>query len=355
MHSKHDIVMKIPRSLIFTWILAMFFMHSVAFGAKQPPPFGQSLEWNTGSEDPSLDALAGKSVLVMFYQSWCPISNGWSGELFSQMTKAYGDDPRVALIAIKTDGGSMSDALKYLSDRTDTSKWMVAVDEGGVYQQQAMGKDELYKFMWVNPQGEIGEAGSSGMFIKGKKNKEFSLATKQSQQTYFKGTWKVIPDGKELDGALDDAVVLSEKGLFISALSEVAKVSSSAPKKDVLALRQAIAGRVEKSVAKHKAVVEDEASDNRYLSFLALEKIVESFGASAPGIAAKEVVSTHDRSSWVAAEKKAASDYESIMRRAERADDARSRERIKKALAKLAEEFPDTTYGRIAASGAKGG
>jgi predicted negative regulator of RcsB-dependent stress response len=55
----------------------------------------------------------------------------------------------------------------------------------------------------------------------------------------------------------------------------------------------------------------------------------------------------------VATEKEAADDYESIMRRATRADDQRSRERISKALLKLSEEFPNTVYGRIAASAVK--
>ncbi|MDP4899148.1 MAG: redoxin domain-containing protein [Akkermansiaceae bacterium] len=348
--------MKIPRLVLSVCVLAMLFMHSHAFGAKQAPPFGESLEWNTGSdENPSLDALAGKSVIVMFFQSWCPICNGWSGELFKQVGDAYGDDPKVVLIAIKTDGGDVDDALKYLSSRTDTDKWLVAVDKGGVYQSQALGRNELYQYMWVKPNGEIGEDDGSGSFLTGPGPKRFVIAHSKDAKKYKQGTWKVIPDSVKLDGALDGAVDLAEKGLFLSALAEVSKVSSSAPEEDVAKLRDAIANRVSKSVEKHKLVVEEEESENRYLSLLALEKIVESFGSSAPGVAAKEVVSAHESTSWVADEREAASDYESIMRRAERADDARSRERITKALAKLAEEFPNTTYGRIAASAAKGG
>ena len=346
--------MKIIRSIFCILFSVLFCTHSVALAGKQAPPFGESLEWNTGSEDPSLDALAGKSVLVMFFQDWCGICNGWSGQLFDQMTKAYGDDPRVVLIAIKTDGGDMSEALGYLSERTDVSKWMVAVDDGGVYQQQAMGEDKLYQYIWVTPEGEIGESGKSGMFYGGAKAKRFAVAEDKAQKNYFKGTYGIVPEGVELDGELDEAVALADKGLLLSALREVAEVSSSAPEEDVAVFRKTIAGLVKKSVTRHKAVVEDESSESRFMSFLALEKIVEDFGSSAPGVAAKEVVSANDRSSWVADEKEAASDYESIMRRAERADDERSRARIAKALAKLAEEFPETVYGRIAASAAKG-
>lgn len=345
--------MKNMISLFFAGSLIAAICSPAADAARQAPPFGASLEWNTGSESPSLDALAGKSVLVMFYQNWCPICNKWSGELFDQITKTYGDDPKVVLVAIKTDGGSMREALKYLSERTDEEKWLVALDEGGVYQQQALGRNKLYEYIWVTPKGEIGEEGKSGTFTSGSNPKEFTLARADSAKKYRAGTSTVISGGKDMDPALAPAVELAEKGLFLSALGQAAKVSSSADKEDVAAFRKAIASKVESAVAMHKTVVENESSENRYLSFLSLQRIAENFGSSAPGVAAKEVVSTHDRSSWVANENEAASDYESIMRRAERADDERSLARIAKALAKLAEEFPDTVYGRMAASGGK--
>ena len=350
----HARAMKNMISLMCAGALISVGFSPVADAAKQAPPFGASLEWNTGSESPSLDALAGKSVLLMFYQSWCPICNKWSGQLFDQLTKTYGDDPKVVLVAIKTDGGSMSDALNYLSERTDKDKWLVAVDEGGIYQQQVLGRDKLYEYAWVNPKGEIGENGGSGTYASGSNPKEFTLARADSAKKFRAGTSTVIPAGKKLDAALDPAVALAEKGLFVSALGQAAKVSSSAAKEDVAAFRKAIASRVENAVATHKAVVEDESSENRYLSFLSLQGIAENFGSSAPGIAAKNVVSAHGKSSWVKVEEEAASDYQSILRRAERADDERSRTRITKALAKLAEEYPDTVYGRMAASGAKG-
>lgn len=340
-------------SLIITLLVASCF-YSIGNAAKIAPPFGRSLEWNTGREAPSLDALAGKSVLMIFFQSWCPICNKWSGGLFEQMTKEYGDDPSVVLVAIKTDGGSMSSALDYLSERTDADKWMVAIDEGGVYQQQALGRDKLYEFMWVKPDGKVGDIGNAGTWMNDSDPKKFILAIPQESKKFRKGTWSVIPKKMKLAGGLDDAVDLAEKGLLISALGEASKVSTSVPKEDLGAFRKAIAKHVEKSVEMNKAIVEDEKSEARYLAFLSLQGIAENFGSSAPGIAAKSVVSAHDRSSWVAAEEEAASDYESIMRRAKRADDERSRARITRALEKLAEEFPETVYGRLAASGAKG-
>jgi hypothetical protein len=108
--------------------------------AKQPPPFGDSITWETGKESPTLEGMRGKSVLVLFFQSWCGICNGWSPGLFEQLGKAYGSDPQVVLIALKTDGGSLSDAREYMKSRTDPDLWLVGVDESAAYYRQASGR-----------------------------------------------------------------------------------------------------------------------------------------------------------------------------------------------------------------------
>ena len=49
-------------AICYSVLFALIFPNG-ANAARQAPPFGDSLDWNTGSESPSLDALAGKSVL----------------------------------------------------------------------------------------------------------------------------------------------------------------------------------------------------------------------------------------------------------------------------------------------------
>lgn len=229
---------------------------SVGWAAKLPPPFGDSLEWNTGRESPGLDALTGKSVLVVFFQSWCPICNGWSGEFFKQMTETYGDDPGVVLMAIKTDGGSMREAVGYIEERADVEKWMVAVDKGGAYLQQALGRDKLYEYMWVGPDGRIGGEGEAGRYRTGSDPKEFMLARPDQAKNFRKGTGRLIPADKELDDALGKAVTLAEKGLFTNALGEAAKATSPGLEEDVATLREIIATRMDAVVATHKANLE---------------------------------------------------------------------------------------------------
>lgn len=344
-------------SSVMTRLPAKSFLLSVAaalltalpLAAAQAPPFGNSLTWETGREGPSLEALRGKSVLVVFFQSWCGICNGWSGGLFKQLGETYQDDPRVVLVAIKTDGGSTNDAVDYLKSRTDPDHWLVAVDDNATYHRQATGKNSLYYYMWVTPEGAIGEMAKSGTYLTGSNPKAFTLATPKSKEKFQKGASALMPADPPFAEALKPAIRRAEQGLFLTALKEVSRLSSdSALKDDVARFRKCIAARLEAVVATHAKTLEDEGNEGRYLAYLSLCSIADDFGSSAPGKAARQAASAQESSSWLSDEKEAQRDYESTMRRAARADDERSKARIKRALEKIADEYPDTTYGRIA-------
>lgn len=318
--------------------------------AKQPPPFGDSISWTTGKEAPSLEGMRGKSVLILFFQSWCGICNGWSPDLFEQLGKAYGNDPKVVLIALKTDGGSMDDALDYMKSRTDPDLWVVGVEENATYYRQATGDDSLYHYMWVKPDGTIGKTDGAS-YHNGKEPKKFVLANEKTQTAYRKNSKPLMPLSPALDEALMTAVKKAELGLYLGALEEAGKVSSNPSlKEDVATFKSRIAERLESSIERYATAINDEQNQGRYLAYLALTKIEADFGSSAPGKAAARTAMPHANAAWLEDEEEAEKDYQSIMRRAKRADDARSRERIKKALIKLAEEFPNTLYGRIAGS-----
>jgi hypothetical protein len=337
------------------WILSMLCAGWLAIGgplqARQAPPFGDSLTWDTGKEAPALERLRGKSVLIVFFQDWCGICNRWSGDMFRQVGEAYADDPTVALIAIKTDGGSLRDAHDYLKTRTDLRHWMVAVDENATYYRQATGQSKLYKYLWISPDGKVGEFDDAGNYYDSNGGKSFALAAEKSRNKYRKDATALMTMEPPLADGLGGAVTLAERGLFLAALAEVAKVGNAGGlAEDAARFRKRISDLLMAAVKEHKAVVEDEANENRYLSYLALEGIERDFGKSPPGLAAREVVSAEARAAWLDEEKDAESQYKAIMKRAARADDERGRERIARALKKLAEEHPDTVYGRMAAA-----
>lgn len=330
--------------LVVGLVSALFLTGPLA--AKQAPPFGESITWSTGKEAPTLEGMRGKSVLVLFFQSWCGICNGWSPGLFEQLGKAYGKDPKVVLIALKTDGGNLDEAYEYMKSRTDPNLWLVGVEEDAMYYRQASGDDALYCYMWVKPDGTVGKIDKASFHMKEGKKKNFSLASDRTAKEYRAGSKPLMP---ALDEALKPAVEKAELGLYLSALADAGKLASDASlKEDVATFKSRIAERLESSVKRYAAAIEDEENVERYLAFLALTKIEEGFGSSGPGQAAKKAVGAHASASWVSNEEEAEKDYQSIMRKAERADDERSRERVTKALKKLGEEFPETLYGKMA-------
>lgn len=337
----------LSRVLLAAWVATLGGITTLS--AKQPPPFGDSIEWDTGRSEPSLEVLHGKSVVVVFFQSWCGICNGWSGEFFRQVEEAYAGEPAVVLVALKTDGGDVDDAKDYLESRTDTDHWLVGVDEDATYYRQASGDDKLYYYMWVGPDGTVGRVNEAGLYYGDDSSKEFVLASGKVKGEILDGAEPLM--GREpFSEPLQPAVRLAERGLFLPALAEAGRLDADPALKDEVArLRGGISTKLESSVERHNAVLADPSNENRYLSYLALCRIEEDYGSSKPGRAAAGAAMAHARSEWVGIEEEARKDYESIMRRAARADDARSRERVAKALGKLAEEFPATTYGRMAA------
>jgi hypothetical protein len=148
-------------------------------------------------------------------------------------------------------------------------------------------------------------------------------------------------------------VTLAERGLFLGALAEAAKVGNSESlRADTARFRARISEVLMESVEKHKAAVADESNDSRYFAYQALSGIERDFGKSPPGLEASKAVSAQSREQWVADEKKAEAEYKAIMKRAARADDKSAKERIGRALKKLSEEYPKTAYGRMAGASA---
>ncbi len=331
-------------------VIAVFLLPASVLGAKPAPAFGDSISWHGLKEEPTLDALRGKSVLVVFFQSWCGICNGWSGEMFRQVEQAYGDNPNIVLVALKTDGGGTKEAMSYLGSRTNTDKWLVGADENASYYQQATGDDKLYTYLWVKPDGSVGEVAKSGMFTTGSNPKRFSLAEPRNRDKFLAGSSPLFAAGEFQSEAIQPAVALAERGLFLSALSAASKASSKPDAKaEVAKFRGKLLESLQSAVARNKAALEDETNENRFPCYQILTRMARDYGSSAPGKAASEAVRAHSSAAWLEKEQEAFDDYQSIMRRKARADDSKDMARISRALAKLAAEFPGTYYGRIAA------
>lgn len=336
---------------------ALILVLSVIFALKMPvvaapaPPFGSSIEWNTGKESPSLEAMRGKAVLVVFFQSWCPLCNQWSGQMFQSFNEAFKDDPRVVLVALKTDGGSVRDALGYLKGRVNTDRWLVGTDENATYARQVTGVDRLYTYAWITADGEIGESGKAGSFVKETSPKQFWAARDEARKKFVQPAKALLAADTQVPEFLRPVLRRAEQGLLATALRELQPLAGKADIKEVAStLRTAIAGAVQASVERHEASLASAENKDRYLSYLALLEIEGRFPGSAFAQAAKKATSAHAGAAWVERERIAQKSYESLMRKAGRAgDDERAAARITKALQEFGAAHSDTVFGRLAA------
>lgn len=331
-------------------ILSLFCALIGSATAATAPPFGASIKWNTGKEAPSVEAMRGKAVLVVFFQSWCPKCNVWSGEMFQQIEAAFKDDPRVVLVALKTDGGSMDAALGYLKGRADATHWLVGMDENATYARQATGQDSLYTYAWITPNGEIGETGKVGTTVSGATPKQYWAAREEARKKYVEPAKTLLGADMAVPEALRPVVRRAEQGLHSSALRELQPLAGRSDTKDIAdKLRAAIAAAVQASVARHAAVLASAENKDRFWSYLALLEIEDRFPGSAFAQEAKKVVAIHERSPWLEREKDAKKSYEGLMRKAGRADDERDAARVTKSLKEFGATHADTVFGRLAA------
>ncbi len=332
-----------------TWFLAFCVLSLQTVFASQAPPFGSSITWNTSREDPSLEALRGKAVLVVFFQSWCPLCNNWSGTMFKGLTEAFKDNPKVVLVALKTDGGSVRDALGYLKGRMDTDRWLIGTDSNATYARQLTGRDRLYTYAWITPDGQISESGKAGSAVSGSNPKVYWAARNDAQKRYVQPARTLIDFSASVSAPLQPAILRAEQGLFATALRELQPLSTRAElREEVARVREAIAAAVQASIDRHSGLLADATNRDRYFSFLALTDIAGRFGGSPIAQAARNGTSTHASASWLSREQTAHRAYESLMRKASRANDDRAIERITKSLQEFGQTYQDTLFGRLA-------
>jgi hypothetical protein len=319
--------------------------------AAVPPPFGSSVTWERGQEGARLEAMKGKSVLVLFFQSWCPICNGWSGQMMKQLEETYGNDPAMVLVALKTDGGSMKEAMDYLQGRTDVSKWLVGVDEGAVYHRQVTGGDALYDYLWVKPDGTIGEVDKVGRTVSQPGEKRYWIARDAQRKIFRADAGPVVKWEGEIPPDLQAAARLAERGNFPKAIAESAKLKSRPDLAAAVGAFQKQIGEILKQRLESLGVgLDDAANERRYFDYLALRDMERDFSGMPFSRSAQQAADKHKSAAWLAPEEKAKQGFEGIMRKAGRAEDEKDQERVKKALDELSAQYPETVYGKLAAA-----
>jgi hypothetical protein len=335
------------RHVASVWLLALAVTCASAFAAPMLE-FGPSVEFDARTLPFHLSDVRGKAALVVFYQSWCPKCNAWSGEMFQQITKAHGSDRSLVLVAMKTDGGGVRGAVSYLTERkVDVTKWHVASDQGAAYYKAATGATSLFTYVLVGPTGDIQDSGKAGMFYTGGGPRRFVLASTNLLKE-AKGAQPFLPADREYPDALAMAVKAAEVGNLSLARKLGKKYAAKASLREAASeFLSDIVTSAGRQVDDCRAKLEGEDAD-KYGVYLTVRRIAGHLGDTKPGQDAKAMADKLRGDPAVRNEAAAEKAYRTLMAKAAKLKPEVRDRALAKALSQLAAKYPDTRYGRLA-------
>lgn len=201
--------------------LVAVMLASVLYAGDPVPDFGKSVAAQRGDPLPSLANLRGKVVVLVFFQSWCPVCNNWAPELLTQLEESYGSDPRVVLVGVKTDGDA-SGGKTYLADKgAKLDRWLVIGDAEATYYKRLLGTDALWHYAVIAPDGSLAESGKAGTYFnEGGARKRFVLPAAGLGTKYGSAVEPVLRG--TYPEALARAVRLAEAGCPREAIAAAA-------------------------------------------------------------------------------------------------------------------------------------
>ena len=193
--------------------------------SRRLPEFGSSITFDKGDPACTVTGLRGRTMLILFGQSWCPICNGWTPDLLKQVEAAFGSDPRLALVLIKTDGDAASGKSYLTSAGANPDRWIVVGDAKGEYMTRTLGDESLWVYSVVDADGLITSVGKCGMYSGSDAKKQFSLAREPLAKLA-----RAVPPGMSAThpAALARAVRFAELGHPLEALTRAQAADAAA-------------------------------------------------------------------------------------------------------------------------------
>jgi hypothetical protein len=324
-------------------VLSFYHLTTVQSAAAPMPEFGASVQFDKSGPDINMSKLRGKAVLVIFFQSWCGICNGWSPKMLKQVEEAHGDNRALVLVAIKTDGGGIAGAKDYLKSKgADLAKWCVGSDDGATFYKQVTGKDELWNYVLVGAGGEIVKHDKAGSyFTSGPDNGKYALAAKDLLKDCGK-LETVLPAGKQYPPEAGKFVRLAEFGSLGKALTLCAAAGQSDLKQDILQV-------VETRMKQRMDILKDVSKDgpSRYDAYKELGALVKDCPAVSAANEVNSMLVKANGAPVIQKEKNAETEYLAITQKMQKAN-KRDKQRLLEDLALLAKKYEGTKYGLLA-------
>ena len=164
----------------------------------EPLPSLASVAWD--GPGTTLEALHGKTVVVLSYVTWCPKCNVWSPDLLKQIKSASQDKP-VVVLAICTEQPTLP-GIEYMTQRDFLGPNIFHGSDESINTSLGLEKANLFNFAIIGPDGKVEDKGAAGSYFDAKDGKEFAIprALKQSKNlgTFNFLSAKLSPAVKEL-------------------------------------------------------------------------------------------------------------------------------------------------------------
>ncbi len=335
----------VRRAVIAMAILG--FLNPVHLWAQARPmaEFGKSVQFDKSWPNPSLLKLKGKAVLVVFFQSWCGICNGWAPDFIKQMEAAHGDNRSLVMIAIKTDGGGLSAATEYFKSKgADMDKWYIGSDKDAAFYLQLVAKTGLWQCTIVGADGNIVRGdGAGAKWASGPNSGQYALAN----STLLEGCGTlgtVLPADKVYPSELNQIIRLVELRSFGKALSMCASGSARIKDKEALkALKQDILG-VADAYAKARLDILKGAGDGRYDAYKELSAMAPELRDFPVGREVNAVLVKLEKDPAIQKEKMAQGTYWVLRPKLKKAAET-ARPKIVEEMKLAAEKYKGTKYG----------
>jgi len=313
------------------------------------PEIGPSVKFLQPSRGaPTLRDLRGKMVVVVFFQTWCPSCNQWSSRVF-KTTEELTNDIDTVLITINTDGQSAQQIAAYLTPRlTEKDRWLIASDVTTSYHTQITGKDSLYQYAILGPDGTIRDEGFSGGFVHGKHRPGYKQA--EVRKAFSEDDKKLIavttfpPTGAEYaaEPKLALAIAQAQDGQYAIAMATAKRAGAALAKAFTADIQTLIAAQVEH----YQGIVtaKDATSAMKYDAYLQLKhwlgrKVIQDAELSkAIKLQTDALAATKEIRAEAAADKA----LSSLLAKAARVKDLHSNDAFGAALAALMAKHPDT-------------
>lgn len=143
------------------------------------PEFPGSVVFRKSDPQLTLSDCRDRAVVVVFFQSWCPICNQWAPTALKQLQESeMAKNPGVLFVAVKSDGGTLEQAEAFLKDKgVDLNRWIIGVDPDSVMEKAVMGNSKLWQYALINKAGKIAKLyGVGSRFSSGPKNGKYVIA-----------------------------------------------------------------------------------------------------------------------------------------------------------------------------------